>query len=100
MAKAKARRRVTVEKSPAVVSERKWFPVPDPAPGSQNPIYMSFPAPPDDEALSEAKNYLATLESAGQIAREPGRPASGTTHQIETDADGRRCLVRKRFSIR
>lgn len=74
--------------------------MPDPAPGTKEPIYVSFPAPPDEEALAEAASYLATLEANRQIARGPGPSPPGATHAIELDAKGHRRLVRKRFSRR
>jgi len=89
---AKARRQAT--------QERTWVPLPDPAPGAKEPIYVSFPAPPDEEALAEAAGYLASLEARGQIARPPGRAAPGATHQLEIDVTGKKRLVRKRFSAR
>jgi hypothetical protein len=77
-----------------------WVPLPDPAPEAREPIYMSFPSPPDEEALAEAASYLGSLEARKQIAREPGRPAPGATHQLEIDAAGRKLLVRRRFAAR
>jgi len=80
--------------------ERTWIPLPDPAPGAREPIYVSFPAPPDEDAMAEATSYLASLEARKQIARGPGRPALGATHEIEIDVTGKKRLVRKRFSAR
>ena len=80
--------------------ERTWVPLPDPAPGCAEPIYVSFPAPPDGEALAEAEGYLKGLEQRGRIAREPGRPSPGTTHELEIDVTGKKKLVRKRYSAR
>jgi hypothetical protein len=77
---------------------RTLVPLPDPAPEAKDPIYMSFPSPPDEEALAEAASYLETLEARKQIARDPGRAAPGTTHQLEVDEAGRKRLVRRRFS--
>ena len=79
--------------------ERVWAPVPDPTPGAKETIYLPFPSPPDAAALAEAARYVATLETNRQIAREPGTAAPGTTHAIERDAQGRRRLVRRRFSL-
>jgi hypothetical protein len=83
-----------------VMTERTWVPLPDPAPGCEEPIYVSFPAPPDPEALAEAEGYLKGLEARGQIAREPGRPAPGATHELEIDGNGKKKLIRKRYSAR
>ena len=80
--------------------ERVWAPLPDPAPGAKDPIYVSFPAPPDDEALAEAASSVATLEAKRQIARSPDQSEPGATHAIECDAQGHRRLIRKRFSAR
>ena len=80
--------------------QRTWVPVPDPAPGAKEPIYMSFPAPPDEEALAEAASYLASLDARKQIARDGGAFAAGATHSVEIDPEGKKRLVRKRFSLR
>jgi hypothetical protein len=77
---------------------RTWVPLPDPAPGVTEPLYVSFPTAPDEEALAEASSYVATLEARRQIAREPGIASPGATHRIEVDAQGRRRLVRVGFS--
>lgn len=79
---------------------RVWAPLPDPAPGAKDPIYVSFPAPPDAEALAEAASYVATLEANRQIVRSPDQSEASATHAIERDAKGHRRLVRKRFSAR
>jgi hypothetical protein len=80
--------------------ERVWAPLPDPAPGAKDPLYVSFPSPPDGEALAEAASYVATLEANRQIARSADQASAGATHAIERDAEGHRRLVRKRFSAR
>lgn len=106
MAKLKRRMKTTaVGRTTSVAlaggkEERTWAPVPDPAPGATEPIYVSFPAPPDEEALAEAASYLASLEARRQIAREPGETAPGATHRIELDAEGRKRLVRRGFAAR
>ena len=82
----------------AAAPERVWAPLPDPAPGAKEPLYVSFPSPPDREALAEAVIYVATLEANRQIARSPDESDASATHAIERDAKGHRCLVRKRFS--
>lgn len=56
------------------------------------------PAGPNDEALSEAVHLVKTLKAHGQIALEKGGMPSGATHQVVTDAQGRRVLKRRRFS--
>ena len=79
---------------------RVWAPLPDPAPGAKDPLYVSFPAPPDAEALAEAASYVAALEANRQIVRSADQSEAGATHAIERDAKGHRRLVRKRFSAR
>lgn len=104
MAKLKRRMKTTavgkITNATPAGKERTWAPVPDPAPGATDPIYVSFPAPPDEEALAEAASYLASLEARRQIAREPGGAAPGATHRIELDAEGRKRLVRQGFAAR
>ena len=53
---------------------------------------------PDSAAVADATRYVKTLRDSGQLAAA-GEPASGLTHQIERDAQGRQVLRRKRFSI-
>ena len=48
--------------------------------------------------VSEARVFRETLEANRQIAHKPGPLPSGATHQVETDAKGRKQLKRKRFS--
>ncbi len=50
------------------------------------------------EDLTEARHLIETLEANRQIAYESGPLPPGATHQVETDAKGRRVLKRKRFS--
>jgi hypothetical protein len=55
---------------------------------------------PDPAAVGDAARYIKTLRDSGQLAGPGGRqPASGLTHQIERDEQGRQVLRRKRFSI-
>jgi hypothetical protein len=56
---------------------------------------------PNPAAVADAARYIKTLRDSGQLAG-PGerQPASGLTHQIERDEQGRQVLRRKRFSIR
>lgn len=79
---------------------RTWAAVPDPASGESEPIYVSFPGPPDADALAEAESYLAGLEARHQIARGPGTLAPGATHALEIDGHGRKKLVRRRVAAR
>lgn len=54
-------------------------------------------AAPSAEDLAEARAYAESLAAHGQIAAD-GAAGRGATHAIETDGEGRRRLVRKRFS--
>jgi hypothetical protein len=55
---------------------------------------------PDPAAVADAARYIKTLRDSGQLAGAGARqPASGLTHQIERDEQGRQVLRRKRFSI-
>jgi hypothetical protein len=55
---------------------------------------------PSDEALSEARNFVASLVHHGQLeTHAKGQRARGT-HQIVVDAKGKRRLVRSRVSYR
>jgi hypothetical protein len=55
---------------------------------------------PDPAAVADATRYVKTLRDSGQLAAAgEQQPASGLTHQIERDAQGRQVLRRKRFSI-
>jgi hypothetical protein len=55
---------------------------------------------PNPAAVADAAHYVKTLRDSGQLAA-PGeqQPASGVTHWIERDQEGRQVLRRKRFSI-
>jgi hypothetical protein len=55
-------------------------------------------AKPSDENTAEAAAFVESLATHGQIAGPDGSPTGGATHQIETDKQGKRRLVRKRFS--
>jgi hypothetical protein len=57
-------------------------------------VKSSQPAP---EALAEATKFVETLETNQQLAYAPGPLPPGATHQLETDAEGRRLLKRQRF---
>jgi hypothetical protein len=55
---------------------------------------------PDPAAVADAARYVKALRDSGQLAAVGERElASGVTHQIERDAQGRQVLRRKRFSI-
>ena len=55
---------------------------------------------PTPAAVTDAARYVKTLRESGQLAAAgEQQPATGLTHQIERDAQGRQVLRRKRFSI-
>jgi hypothetical protein len=55
---------------------------------------------PDPAAVADAARYVKSLRDSGQLAAAGERElASGVTHQIERDAQGRQVLRRKRFSM-
>jgi hypothetical protein len=57
-------------------------------------------AEPGPEQRAEAAHYVKTLLDHGQVSTDPQHLSRGATHVIETDAQGRRILRRKRFSAR
>jgi hypothetical protein len=67
--------------------------------GRKGELAGSLPEQPGKEQLAEAGAFVRSLAAHGQIG-DAGRGGStrGATHAIETDAQGRRKLVRKRFS--
>lgn len=66
--------------------------------GRKGELAGSLPMQPGKEQLVEACTFVGSLATHGQIAGTERGPARGATHAIETDAQGRRKLVRKRFS--
>jgi hypothetical protein len=55
---------------------------------------------PNPAAIADAARYVKTLRDSGQLASAGEQwPASGLTHRIERDKQGRQVLRRKRFSI-
>ncbi len=63
--------------------------------GKVKTVDRAEPAPTDKE---EAAHFVESLVTHGQIASEREVPPRGATHQINTDSEGRRYLVRKRFT--
>jgi len=63
--------------------------------GKVKTVDRAEPAPTDKE---EAAHFVESLVTHGQIASESEVPPRGATHQINTDSEGRRYLVRKRFT--
>jgi hypothetical protein len=55
---------------------------------------------PSPAAVADAARYIKTLRDSGQLAAAGEREgASGITHRIERDEQGRQVLRRRRFSI-
>jgi hypothetical protein len=78
--------------------QRTWAPLPDPAPGATEPIYMSFPSRPNERDLAEAATLLTSLVANEQIARAGRPPSPTTTHELQVDPRGRKRLIRRRFA--
>jgi hypothetical protein len=59
------------------------------------------PAPamkPSPEHIAEAISFVQSLAKQGQIGGRAGKPALQSTHAIETDEQGNKKLVRRRFT--
>jgi hypothetical protein len=55
---------------------------------------------PNPTVVADGARYVRTLRDSGQLAAAgEQQPASGQTHWIERDEQGRQVLRRKRFSI-
>jgi hypothetical protein len=65
--------------------------------GKTGELAGKLPTQPDKEQLEEVGSYVRSLATHGQIGGSAGASARAT-HVIETDDQGRRKLVRKRFS--
>jgi FMN phosphatase YigB (HAD superfamily) len=65
--------------------------------GKTGELAGKLPTQPDKEQLDEVGSYVRSLATHGQIGGSAGASARAT-HVIETDDQGRRKLVRKRFS--
>jgi hypothetical protein len=84
-------------KPSAKAKTTKSIRVPDPADRKGGRIVVQVPADAGPAGRTEAAAFVRTLAANKQIARgEPMPP--GATHEVETDAAGRKHLVRKRFS--
>lgn len=66
--------------------------------GKKGELAGNLSTQPDKEHLDEAGNFVRSLAAHGQIGGSAGASAR-TTHAIETDDQGRRKLVRKRYSM-
>jgi hypothetical protein len=65
------------------------------ADGDIDQVRISEPAA---DTVSDAASFVKSLLDNEQIAL-PDRPSDNATHAIETDANGRRRLVRRRYSL-
>ena len=65
--------------------------------GRKGEIHSSV-SRPTEEQIAEATAFVASLAAHGQIAQRGAIRATGATHEIATDGNGRRRLMRKRFS--
>jgi hypothetical protein len=66
--------------------------------GQPDHVGVEMPANGGPEWQDEATHFVQTLEDNHQIQHEPGPLKPGKTHQIETNAQGKKLLVHKRFS--
>lgn len=63
----------------------------------RGPIRVRVSAKATAEERAEAVLYVETLDANAQIAH--GKSLTpGTTHQVKTDAKGKKTLIRKRYS--
>jgi hypothetical protein len=97
---------------------RQWVPLEAPDLGPLRGVHVEMPvaieartgsdgrveevrvAPPPAGDLAEATDYVRSLHSSEQIAGVSSTPNRRVlpTHAVETDAEGRRLLVRRRFT--
>ena len=66
--------------------------------GKPDQIAVELPVNADPDYVAEANHFVQTLEDNEQIQHEPGPLKAGKTHQVETDSQGNKLLVRKRFT--
>jgi hypothetical protein len=63
----------------------------------RGPVRVRLPTSASPAERAEAAQFVDTLDANKQIAR--GKTLTpGTTHRIQTNAKGKKTLVRKRFS--
>lgn len=63
----------------------------------RGPVRVRVSAKATTEERAEAVLYVETLDANAQIAH--GKSLTpGTTHQVKTDAKGKKTLIRKRYS--
>jgi hypothetical protein len=66
--------------------------------GKPEQIAVELPTDTDPDSKEEAAHFVQTLEDNQQIQHEAGPLQPGKTHQIETDPQGNKLLVRRRYS--
>lgn len=66
--------------------------------GAKGEVQSVTLAKPSQEQLAEATSFVRSLAKHDQIAGRAGKRALQPTHEIKTDAKGKRTLVRKGFS--
>ena len=66
--------------------------------GARGQFRSKFLTRPSTEQVAEAASFVRSLARHGQIAGQAAKNPRGATHQIETDDQGNRRLVRKRFT--
>ena len=77
---------------------KEWHGIPDPKDRGKSTLQVQVPIDATAQELAEAEQHVKALEANQQIAREAGQLPPGATHQVESDALGRKRLVRKRYS--
>jgi hypothetical protein len=66
--------------------------------GETDQVEVETPSNVDAKPDEEVTHFVQTLEDNQQIAHGSEPLTTGKTHQIETDEDGKKRLVRKRYS--
>jgi len=67
--------------------------------GRKGEVRSVAPMQPSAEQVEEVTSYVRSLATHGQIAGQAEKRSPRATHEIETDNEGNRRLVRKRFSV-
>lgn len=84
--------------SPDINANSSWHNVEYLRSGKPEEVAVELPMNADPTHHEEARNFVQSLEDNQQIQHEPGPLTDGKTHQVETDREGNKRLVRKRFS--
>jgi hypothetical protein len=66
--------------------------------GKPEQIDVQVPVDASPEWMEDVAHSVQTLEDNGNIQHEPGPLKSDKTHQIETNDQGRKQLIQKRYS--